>query len=187
MEQNYHEKRSFSPEANNNIAPLNNTGNNSANRIDCGCICFPNMYKRRVDETLNDSRRLLNRTYEDHTWYFLVFKPLNDNYREEIYDKKSLDKVSDFLRKKYNPSVLISTKEKRDCKKVHVNVVMCVHNNFDVNEHNSVKRFYGKYAMVFKVYCQPTDCRHTHLEYAFKEQSKRRFTLYKDYLVYEKK
>lgn len=158
----------------------------SDNEVVCNCTCLrlPNQYKKRVDESMNHSRTLIKRTYEPpYKWYNLVFTPLNKGYNAELYDKHALSKITDRLRK-LNPKVIITTKEKLDCNKVHINVLMCI--DLKVEDLNGTVQSFPKKNMQFRVYSEECRDRHDCLSYIFKEIRSRRFDLYKDYIVYPK-
>lgn len=119
-----------------------------------------------------------NRTYEDHSCFFLVFKPFNAAYIKDPswFEHKGLDAV----RKNINTKDYFITRE-INSKKVHINV-LCY------DKRDLVERYHDKNRLnKYRVYCKKIDKkieRDRILKYITKEHYDRPYKKYIDYNVH---
>lgn len=66
---------------------------------------------------------IISRSYENSTWYYVVFKPFNKTYTKMLdwYTIKGLDSCRKYFKK---PEVYILTRE-IDAEKIHINALVC--------------------------------------------------------------
>lgn len=124
---------------------------------------------------------LLAPSYEKpHVWYFLVFKPYDRAYNKDPawFQVKGLDRCRKILKRQ---AVHILTRE-TDATKTHINMVCCTDQDILVFHEKDLANKYKIHAQVLKDYAD----RENATTYMFKEELKRPFINYLDYIKYSR-
>jgi len=120
----------------------------------------------------------IGRTYEQHQWYYIVFAPYNKAYEKDKawFEYKAVDSARKWCQKK--TSAYYITRE-IDAEKIHSNILCVSRENLYEKYHG--KSCYNKYRMHVTLLQNMGD-RQRVLNYITKENKKRPFKLYLDYI-----
>ncbi len=122
----------------------------------------------------------IRRTYElPYIWYYIVFQPMNIPYANnpDWFKAKGIDAIRKKFRLKTVTCIL--TRETLDCAKVHINMLICSSDKL-LRFHNG--KCFHKYTMNVQKLSSLSD-RENVLSYMCKEELKRTFVKYIDYLI----
>lgn len=137
---------------------------------------------QRYDSMLALTTPMISRSHEPpNQWWFVVFSPLDHAYSldEAFFAYKGLSKCRDLFK---HPLELIMSREILDCKKIHINALVCCPHPPKLNNKNTYCNKY--YADVQPVPGQLD--RERIRNYLCKEALERPFEKYLDYLTYSR-
>lgn len=126
---------------------------------------------------------IINRTYEEGSWYFIVFAPFNAAYAKDTtyFNTKGMNRVNDLFRKDMKIDACMLTKE-INATKVHINAL--VHSQSDLSKLH-LKHCYNRYNMFVSILPTLSDRKNV-LHYILKEEQERTFTKYVDYIQWNR-
>ncbi len=140
------------------------------------------LVQRSGDESYLLMEDIVGRSFESpYSWYLVVFSPLDRPYEKDPdwFTVKGLSKCRDMFKK---PQSVILTREILDCKKVHINVLVCT--DQDLSRRNN-KIYCNKYYVFAQRLNTPAD-RQRVLAYITKEMDNRTFVKYLDYIIWDR-
>lgn len=130
-----------------------------------------------VTGAITNMLQVIKRSYEDHKWYFVVFKPFNRAYDKnpDWFAIKGLDHCRKMFK---SPAAYILTREV-NAEKIHINALVCTKENVCLRHDKSYCNKYKIHVNEMTSVCD----RHRVLAYITKENTSRPYVNYLDYLI----